>query len=105
MLSGGIGTPVTGERGKLAYGQSFNVGTRGLRIIRIGSVVADLWIRQHHDLPGIGRVREDLLISGDRGIEDYFACTFNGRTKTLSLEDSTVFQGEDCWVQKGFPPD
>ena len=49
----------------------------------VRAVVADLRIGQHHDLPGIGRIGEDFLVAGDRGIEDDFARAFDGRTKTL----------------------
>ena len=62
---------------------------------RGGTVIADLRIGENNDLPGVGRIRKDLLISGYRGIEDYFAGTFGGRTKTPALEDCPVFQGED----------
>ena len=36
-----------------------------------------------------------------RGIEDNFAGTFGGRTKTPALEDGSVFQGQDCRIQSG----
>ena len=100
-LRGLIRAPVARQRRKLAHRQSFYIRPRRLGVVLIRAVVADLRIRQHHDLPGIGRVGEDFLVSGDRGIEDHFARAFDGRTKTLSLEDRAVFQGEDCWVQWG----
>src|SRR5580698_4729651 len=74
----------------------FAVGSRG-------PVVAYLRVSENDDLPGIGGICEDFLISGDGCIEDYFAGTFGGRTKTPALEDRSVFQSQDCRIQQ-FPP-
>ncbi len=70
-----------------------------LRYRRNWSMVADLRAGENNNLPGIRGIGEDLLISGNCGIEDYFARTFGGRTKTPALEDSSVFQSEDCRVR------
>jgi hypothetical protein len=45
---------------------------------------------------GIG---EDLLVAGERGVEDHLPRAFGGGTETAALEDRTVFQGENCGIQ------
>ena len=73
----------------------------GFVVALIRAVVSDLRVGENHDLAGIRRIGEDFLIARDGGIEDHLARSFDGRTKTTALEDRTVFQGEDCWVQLG----
>jgi hypothetical protein len=58
-----------------------------------------LGIGEDNDLPGIGRVGENFLISGEGGIENHLSGPLGGRTKAAALEDASVFQGEDCRVQ------
>ena len=64
-----------------------------------GAVIADLRIGEDDDLAGVGGVGEDFLIPGERGVEDDFAASLGGRTKTPALEDAPVFQGEYCCGQ------
>ena len=65
----------------------------------VRAVVADLRVREDDDLAGIGRIGENFLISGDGGIENDLAVSFRARTKTTALEDCSVLQGEDRWIQ------
>ena len=92
----GIAAPIAGGRRKLANHQPLNVRAFGLVVRGTGSVVADLGIGQDHDLPGIRGIGEDFLISRESGIEDNFAASLGGRTKTPALEDVPVLQGEYC---------
>ncbi len=96
-------TPVAGDGGELAYHQAFDVGARRLLVILVRAVVADLGIREHDDLAGIGGIGEDFLIAGDGGVEDHLAKSVFLRTKALALEDRSVFQGENCLIQSGLP--
>src|SRR6185436_17020682 len=41
----------------------------GLRVFRIDADIADVRICQRHDLPAIGRISQDFLIAGHRGVE------------------------------------
>jgi hypothetical protein len=90
-----VGSPVAGNRRELAHHQAFDVRARGFAVRGVGSVIPDLGIGQDDDLPGIGRIGEYFLVAGDGGIEDDFAGSLGGRTKTPALEDAAVFQGED----------
>src|SRR6185312_2971750 len=95
--------PVGTDWRKLAYHQPFYVRVSGFIVFRIGAVVADLRIGQNHDLAGIGRVSEDFLVAGERGIKNYFAVTFAFRAVTSAAEDSSIFQRKDClhWISLG----
>ena len=100
-LRGFVGAPVARKRGEFAHDQTFDMRLRGFVIAFVGAVVADLRIGEDDDLAGIRGIGEDFLIARDGGIENHLAGAFDGRTKTTALEDRTVFQGEDCWVQVG----
>src|ERR1700683_3318187 len=65
-------------------------------IVAAGAVIADLGVGEHHDLTGIRRVCETLLVARKRGVENHFAGPFRGGAKTAALEDGTVLQGEQC---------
>src|SRR5580658_4032287 len=95
-----IGAPVAGDAGEFAYGETFDVRLAGFVVGSAGAVIADLGVGENDNLPGIGGIGEDFLIAGNSGIEDYFAGTFGGRTKTPAFEDRSVFQGQDCRIQQ-----
>ena len=99
-----VGAPVAGDVRELADDEAFDMGPGGFVIGDAGAVIADLRVGENDDLPGIGGIGEDFLISGDRGIEDDFAGPFGGRTKTPALEDGAVFQSQDCRIQSAVPP-
>ena len=46
--------------------------TGDFTVVGIGPVVADLRVRQHHNLAGVRWIRENFLIAGDGGIEHHF---------------------------------
>jgi hypothetical protein len=58
-------------------------------------------VGEDHDLAGIARIGENLLIAGEGGVENKFTRALGGRTKAPALEDASVFQGEDCIVACG----
>ena len=74
-------------------------GVAGCMPSGAGSVIADLRIGQDDDLAGVGGEGEDFLIPGESGVEDNFARSLGGRTKTPAFEDAAVFQGEYCCGQ------
>ena len=41
-------------------------------VLGVGAGVADVRIRQRDDLPGVGRIGENFLIAGHRGVEHHF---------------------------------
>jgi hypothetical protein len=58
----------------------------------IGSVVADLRIRKNDDLPGVGRISSDFLITSQRCIENYFTLAFTRCAMGLAEEYAPVFE-------------
>ena len=45
---------------------------RGLHVLGIRAGIADVRISERDDLATVGRIREDLLVAGHRGVEDDF---------------------------------
>ena len=58
------------------------------------AVVADLRRRHRHDLPGVGRVGQHLLVAGHAGVEDHFAARLAGRAGGDTAVPGAVFEGE-----------
>ena len=48
-------------------------GRRDSSSSRVHADVADLRVGHHHDLTGVGRIGEDLLVAGDAGVEAHLA--------------------------------
>ena len=61
---------------------------------RVDAGVADERISHRDDLAAIGRVGQDLLVTGHRGVETDFPVGGQGRAKRLAAPDAAVFQGE-----------
>src|ERR1051326_7351484 len=58
----------------------------------LDAVVADVRIGHHHDLEPVRRIGGDLLVSGERGVEDDFADGVRCRAEAPPVVDSAVFQ-------------
>jgi len=56
-------------------------------------------IGQGDDLPAIGGIGQNLLVAGDRGIENDFALGVAIGADGLAPEQAAVFQGQ----KRGFP--
>src|ERR1700730_16327221 len=97
-----VRAPITGDCGKLADYQPLDIRLQRFVVFDVGSVIADLRVSQNYDLAGIGRIGENLLVSGHSGIENDLARSLSGRTKTPAFEDASVLQGQDCSVQYDF---
>ncbi len=88
--------PVRTHLGKLARHQPFDVGAHGLRIARRSSIVPHMRIGQHHDLARVGGIGEDLLVAGQRCIEDNFTRSLDRRAVALAAKDAPVFERQYC---------
>ena len=100
MLGLVIGAPIAGNGRHLTNDETFDVRTTCFGINLGGAVVADLRIGQDNNLAAVGRVGEDLLVSGDGCVKDHFTGALNGRTKASALEDGSIFQDQDCLLQR-----
>src|SRR5574343_2017312 len=67
----------------------------GLDVLGIDAVVADVRIREGHDLPAIARVSEDFLVAGDGGVEHHFADRGAGGTDGIAEKDRAVCERQD----------
>ncbi|MNR25521.1 hypothetical protein D3C85_1426760 [compost metagenome] len=65
----------------------------GLGIFRVGADVADMRISQGDDLPGIGRVGKDFLITGHGSIEYYLSDGVAVGSDGDAFEQRAVSQG------------
>ena len=71
-------------------------------VVEIGAAgVADMRIGQRDQLAGVGRVAQDFLIAGDRGVEHDFADGQAGRAYGFALEYGAVFEDKDCGFGHG----
>ena len=62
----------------------------GLDVLVIGADIADMGKREGDDLPRIGRIGEDLLIAGHRGIEADLADRVAGRAEANAFQHGAV---------------
>ena len=71
-------------------------GIRGgrLDILVVGAHIADMRKREGDDLAGIGRIGQDLLVAGDRRVEDELALMHAGTAATESEKDRAVRERE-----------
>ena len=99
MLCALFRTPVTGDGRNLTNDKPFDVGPVRFVVGYVCAVVSDLGISQSDNLAGIGRISENFLISRNRRIENHFPGALFRCTNADSLEDCSVFQGENCLFQ------
>jgi hypothetical protein len=93
-LRGFGGTPVRGDLRKLANNKRFDIRPGRFFIIKIGANIADMRIGQAHDLPGVTRIGENLLIAGKACIENDFAASACDSASGAAVKDASVFQSE-----------
>ena len=60
----------------------------------LDAVVTDVRIRHHHDLKSVRRIGGDLLISGQRRIENDLADRVGGGAKRLAVVHGSIFENE-----------
>jgi hypothetical protein len=62
------------------------VNARRFHILAVGSGIADVRIGQRDNLPAVGRIRQDLLVTGQGRIEYDFANGFAVFAYGLAME-------------------
>ena len=68
-----LGAPVGRPAGHLTHDDAGAVDAAALVVVRVHAVVPDVGIGEGDDLPGVGRVGEDLLVARQRGVEHELA--------------------------------
>ena len=94
-LRGFRGAPVRRNLRKFAHDERFNIRPRGFLVVKIGTDVSDVRIRQADDLPGVTWVGENFLVSGEAGIENDFAAAARDRAGRTAVKYAPVFQREN----------
>ena len=90
------GPPVGADLGELARHQRLDVGPRRFRIAGRRPIVPNVRIGQHHDLPRVRGIGEDLLVAGQRCIEDDFARGLDRRAEASSAKGAPVLKRQNC---------
>ena len=62
----------------------------GLDVVLVGADIADMREREGDDLAGIGRIGEDFLVAGHRGVEADLADRVPGRAEAEAFEHGAV---------------
>src|SRR5262249_10698917 len=68
----------------------------GLDVLLVGADIADVREREGDDLSGIGRIGQDLLVAGHRGVETHLAHRVAGSAAAEALEHGPVGEYEHC---------
>ena len=71
-----VAAPVGGLPANATRDEARHLRSLGLLVAAVDSVVAQLGHGEGDELPGVGRVGEDLLVAGMAGVEDHFARGF-----------------------------
>ena len=66
-------------------------------ILGIDAGVADLGVGHGDHLPLVGRIGQDLLISGHGGVKDDLATDFARSTKGFTFEDAPIGERKNCF--------
>ena len=67
----------------------------GLDVLVVGADIADMREGEGDDLPGIGRIGEDLLVAGHRGVEADLADRLAGGAEADAFEHGAVGQHQE----------
>ena len=87
--------PARRDARQIADYQSGGEDALRLDVFGIDAGVADVRTRQCDDLPGVGRIGEDFLVTGHRGVEHHLTGTRGFRTNGPAAEHSPVSERED----------
>ena len=78
--------------GELADDQALDIGLGRLVVCLVGAVVADLGIGENDDLPGVGGIGGDFLVTGKGSIKNDLALAFARVSIAVATEDAPVFE-------------
>jgi hypothetical protein len=90
------GAPIGDDLRQLAHDEAFDERATRFDVLRVHAVIADLGVGHRHDLPGVRRVGQNLLVAGHRGVEDYLACPFAVGAPRQPAKGPAVFKGQYC---------
>jgi hypothetical protein len=79
---------------KLAHDERFDVWPRGFLVVEIRANISYVRICEADDLPGVARVGENFLVTGEAGIENDFAAAARDGAGRAAIKDAPVLQRE-----------
>ena len=82
--------------------QRLDVRASRLFVVKIRADVADMGVGQADDLPGVARIGENFLITGEAGIENDFAAAARDRAGRAAVKDAPVLERQDCRTMQDF---
>jgi hypothetical protein len=92
LVEAHVGPVVRVDRRQLLHDESRDVRAAAFDVLAVDAVVADQRVGHRDDLPLVGRVGEDLLVAGHRGVEDDLALGRAVRPERAAGEDGPVLQ-------------
>ena len=81
--------------------QASGVDLVGFDVFQVDPVVADVRVRERHDLPAVAGVGEDFLVAGEGGVEHHLADGGAGGSDRVTNKDRAVCKREDGGGQYG----
>ena len=87
------GAPIAGHRHQVPHHEAPAERSAALEVGVGDPVVADVGVGEGDDLPGVGRIGENLLVAGHHGVEHHLTGSDTARwlgTRHLALEDLAV---------------
>jgi hypothetical protein len=78
------------------------VGLYRLFIIEVRANISDVGIGQANNLPGVTRIGENFLVTGEAGIENDFAAAARDRARRAAIKYAPVLERQSCGTMQNF---
>ena len=85
----GLAAPARAAAGEVAHDHAAAERAPGLEVGQVHAVVPDVRVREGDDLPGVGRVGDDLLVAGEHRVEHDLA----GRRRAVGADGLPLERG------------
>jgi len=102
FIQGRGGAPVADYGAKFRDGETAQVGARAFFVHKIDPVIADFRVGHGDDLPAVGRVGQDFLVTGHGSVEAHFARGCPAGTEGEAPEYPAILQRQFCSFRGSF---
>jgi hypothetical protein len=86
---------VAGQQRQILDDQARGMDLVGFDVLGVDAIVADVRVRERHELLAVAGVGEDFLVAGHRGVEHHFADGGAGGTDRIADKDRAVCERQD----------